>query len=555
MSETHDISEVETRNMPAMPSDPETTPFPVGFEPLVDDETDDFGFSQTPLTPRPPRKRRRWLIALIIVLVVMLVGGGIITYASVRSTPTVTYNQATVTVGNLVATVSGTGPVQAGATYNLNFTASATIKTIDVHVGQVVKKGDVLATIDPTALQDAVTTAQNNVDSAQTNLNSAQTNLATVEEQQSTSLEIAAINEQNALKACTTSSGSSSNQNPNATPTPTPTPDPTTVANCQKLARAQYAQSVNQANSAINNAKNQVTSAQQQLTTAQNALATAKTNLNGSKLIAPADGTISAINGQVGSTAGSGSSGSGGNGSSSSALMVLIDDSSMTITASINEANIASVAEDQAATFTVTAYPSQTFRATVTGVDIQGSTSSSVVTYPVYLSVDMDSVGTAHLYPGMTATVDITTQERIGVLLVPAAALTFSTTAIQNGELSRSSISALNRGNTPTSTGTPTDGGTSGNGDTTTGTRGIVVELKDGKLVPVLITTGLTNGTYTEVLSGLKEGDSIVISQTGGTTTSSSSSGTRNNNGGGNFTNPGGGGNGGGRGGFGGPGN
>ncbi|MGH7868113.1 MAG: efflux RND transporter periplasmic adaptor subunit, partial [Candidatus Dormibacteraceae bacterium] len=226
-------------------------------------------------------------------------------------------------------------------------------------------------------------------------------------------------------------------------------------------------------------------------------------------LIAPANGVIDAVNGRVGENAGSnsgGNSGGSGGSSSASAFIVLVDASTLTVAAQINEADIANIAVNQPATFTVAAYPSQTFRATVTSIDTQGATSSNVVNYLVNLEVDMQSLNKANLYPGMTATISITTAERIGTLLVPSAALSFSTTAIQNGELSRSDLRSL------------ISNGASGT-STTQGSRGIVIELKDGKLVPVLVTTGLTNGQSTEILSGLNEGDQVVVSQTGGTTT------------------------------------
>jgi len=511
MSETQDISNEET--IPAMPS--VTSPFPMDLGALFDSDPDDLDLTPVPKSARPARKRRIWLPILIVGLLILLLGGGILTYMNLNAPPPVQYTQSTATIGNLAVTVSGTGPVEPNAVYNLNFTTSAAIQAIYVKVGDQVTQGEKLAQIDPTTLQDAVTQAQNSLNSAQTAVNTAETNLGNTEDQQGTSLSIAAINEQNALKACT--SGGSSSGSGGGTATPTPTPNPTTVANCEKLARDQYAQSQNQANSSIDSASNQVTSAEQQLTNAQAALQTAKDNLQNATLVAPHAGVIESINGLVGETAGSGGSSSGGSSGSSSAFIVLVDTSILDVAAQVNEANIASVAMNQPASFTVSAYPSKTFRASVSSIDTMGSTSSNVVTYLVNLAVDMQSVGTAHVYPGMTATVNITTEERISTLLVPSAALTFSTTALQNGELTRSALSAL----TSSSTGSTAAGGS----------RGIVVELKNGKLVPVLVTTGLTNGQFTEILSGLKEGDQIVTSQTGGqssttTTTSSTTRGT-----------------------------
>ncbi len=545
MSETQDISEAST--IPKMPSVPSETPeYPMDFGPLIDSDTDDFDFTPAPPTLRPKSRRRLWITLLVIALLVILLGGGSLVYARLKSPPPVTYTQSAATIGNLVVTVSGTGPVQAGATYDLNFSASAPIKTINVQVGQQVTKGQTLATLDPTTLQDAVNQAQNSVNAAQAAVDNAENSLTNTTNQENTALDLAKITEQTDLQNCQKygtpngpSGGGSGGGGSAATPTPTPTPSPSTIATCEQQVKDTYNQAVDQANSSITNAQNQVNSAQQQLTNAQTSLQTAEDNLANATLVAPSNGVIESINGEVGENppgggGGSSNSSSSSGSSGSSAFMVLVDMSTLNVAAQINEANIASVAVNQPATFTVPAYPSQTFQASVSSIDILGSTSSSVVTYLVNLAVDMQSIGSDHVYPGMTATVSITTAERISTLLVPSAALSFATTALANGELTRSQLSALG-GAASTTTGT------------TSGSRGIVVELQNGKLVPVLVTTGLSNGSETEILSGLKEGDEVVVSQTGGTTSTSTSSSTGSGRGG--F---GGGGFGGGGGGFGG---
>lgn len=519
MPEPQDISASETPTMPTLPV--QTPNMPLDFAPLFEDDPTDGEITPLPMPARSPRKRR--LIWISAILLVILLLGSFVTYRALARKPAITYTQVAATAGNLTVTVNGTGPVQPAAIYNLNFPASAPVTAIDVTVGQQVHQGDLLATLDPTTLQDAVNQARNNVNSAQTSVNNAVTNLNTTKTQQATALNIAALNEQKALAACTPTTGPGT-----PTPSPAPTPDP----NCVQLAKDQFTQAQNQASSAITQAQNQVTQAQQQLTSMQTALQTAQDDMNNAKLVAPANGVIEAINGRVGEVAGNGggsggSSGNNGNGGNSgsagsgnsSAFMVLVDASTLNVAAQINEADIAKVAVNQTATFTVAAYPSQTFRATVTSIDTLGQATSNVVNYAVDLAVDMNSINGAHVYPGMTATVNITTAERIGVVLVPSAALSFSTTAIQNGELSRSDLRNLIANGAP---------------GASNGSRGIVIELKNGKLVPVLVQTGLTNGQFTEILSGLNEGDQVVVGQSGGTTGAT------------------GGGNGGGRGGFGG---
>ena len=111
-----------------------------------------------------PKARRWWLVAVAAVLIAAVAGGYFVVRAQNAKKPT-TYQTATIAQGNLALTVSGTGPVQA-ALYNLNFTASGKIATIDVSVGQTVKAGQTLATLDTTQLQDALNQARLQVNTA-----------------------------------------------------------------------------------------------------------------------------------------------------------------------------------------------------------------------------------------------------------------------------------------------------------------------------------------------------------------------------------------------------
>ncbi|TMC43489.1 MAG: HlyD family efflux transporter periplasmic adaptor subunit [Chloroflexi bacterium] len=276
-------------------------------------------------------------------------------------------------------------------------------------------------------------------------------------------------------------------------------------------------------NDAVNNGASQTVldTDNNNVLTAQGQLKTAQDNLAATILTAPANATVASINGKVGQSAGA----SGGSTSSSTTpFIVLIDTSASDINALVNEADIGNVHVGQPAQFTVAAYPSQTFRASVTSVDLIGQTSGNVVVYPVHLRVDQHSLNGTYLYPGMTATTTITTAERIGALLVSNAALSFPNTAVQAGAISRSTLfSAFS--------GSSTARGTQSNSN-----QRIVLELKNGKLVPVVVTTGLTNGTNTEVLSGLQPGDQVVVRATGGSFSNLSGNQTSP---GGNFTRPG----------------
>ena len=470
------------------------------LQPLLEDEQEPVGV--VPVKPQLPHRRRRGrIIALVVVLLVILIASGIIFYMRRANQPVVQFTQAAVTTGDITVQVSATGPVTPNAEYDMNFLTTGQVNAIDVQVGQQVKKGQVLAklTVDMTALESAVSQAQLGLVAAQNSAGSAQVNLGNVEAANVIALKIAKIQEQNTLAAC---------ENAEITPTPsaTPAPAPTVSPNCEQLAQDQYAQAQQQENASATSAQNQVVSAQNSLNNAIATLQNAQTNLTNASqnatLTAPVAATVAAINGSIGESVGASSSST-----SATAFMVLLDMSKIGISAQVNEADIGALQVGQPAQFTVTAYPTQTFRASVTAVETIGQATSNVVYYTVKLIIDKQSLNGTHLYSGMTATVNITTAERIGVLLVPAAALSFPGTALQSGELSRSALSSLASSTTSTATGT----------------RGVVVVLRNGKLVPVAIITGLSNGQFTEVISGLREGDQVVVGQTGGTTTTPSS--------------------------------
>lgn len=475
------------------------------IHPLFDEETDELEAPSSTISIPPRRKKRRrgWLILVVVLLLIGATVGGVFYWRASRVQP-VTYTQQAVTSGNLTVSISATGPISPNAQYAMNFAVAGQVSEIDVQVGQQVKQGQTLAkvTVDRTALQAsidqdqlAVTAANNALNASYTNLTTAQTNATNTKNQNAAALQVAYDQEQSDINTCQT--------------------EKSPPANCVQTAQDKYAQTAAQLTTSTTTAQNQVTNAQQAITTAQDNLTKAQSALqdainsltdanNNAVMTAPANATVAAITGVVGQNV------TTGGGSSSNAFLTLIDTSKLSILSQVNEADIGNVQVGQTARFTLAAFPSQTFRATVTAIDAIGQTTSNVVSYTVHLAVDSNSLGSVHVYPGMTASVSITTAQRIGTLLIPSSALSFTTTALRAGEISRTDLAAVasNRA--------------SSSGDTR-----VVLVLKNGKLTPVLITVGLSSGQFTEVLSGLKEGDMVVTSQAGGNiSTGSTSTGT-----------------------------
>jgi multidrug efflux pump subunit AcrA (membrane-fusion protein) len=318
--------------------------------------------------------------------------------------------------------------------------------------------------------------------------------------------------------------------------------------------------------------------AENQYAAALQSLQTAENNLANDTLKAPHAGTITAINGVVGGPPGTSNTTSSTSSSSSSSsggtFIQIADLTSLQVLATVNEADIGSLAVNQPVTFTVSAYSTRVFRGVVSYISPIGQSSSSVVTYPVTIDVSSTptttgaagsgstssgAAGSDILLPGMTASVTIITAQRSGVLLLPASALAFARTAAAStgGILSRTqAVTALTQARQMLNTlisSNPT-----AEQDKPSAT--LVVEQTNGKWVAKPVILGLSNGTDYEVLAGLRSGEQVAIGEIGGNVTPAAATGAGSGRGGGfggggfggGFGGGGGGGGGGGRGGGGG---
>jgi len=174
----------------------------------------------------------------------------------------------------------------------------------------------------------------------------------------------------------------------------------------------------------------------------------------------------------------------------------------------VDEADVGRVKEGQAATFTVDAYPGRAFQARIAQVRYGSKTVSGVVTYETVLSLDNADLS---LRPGMTATAVITVQKVENRVLVPNAALRFapSTGQTQAPASSGGLLRKILPGPPPA---TPK---ASANGDAK---QQRVWVLRDGQLVAIPVTVGVTDGIRTEIASGAVEpGMALVVDTNGGT--------------------------------------
>ena len=275
-------------------------------------------------------------------------------------------------------------------------------------------------------------------------------------------------------------------------------------------AQSQLNVAVSSANLSNTSAQSQVNSAQSLLIAALAQLETAEHNLANATLTAPHDGVITVINGTVGGTPGFPV-----NGTTSpvispvgSPFIQIIDTSVLQVQANVGESDAASVRIGEPAQFTVSAYGQRKFGGTVSAISPNAVTVSNVVTFPVTVDVDMNSLRGATLLPGMIANVTIYVVQRSNVLLIPVNAVNFARTAASIRLISpQQAASALDRAslmlqqlqieNPAISMDNPVPA--------------FVLEPSNGQFVVKPVVLGLTDGTNYEVLEGLLPGETIVV--------------------------------------------
>jgi HlyD family secretion protein len=178
-------------------------------------------------------------------------------------------------------------------------------------------------------------------------------------------------------------------------------------------------------------------------------------------------------------------------------IKIAQDLSKMQIDSSFAEADIGNIKVGQKAKFSVDAFPNRNFEGVVKQLRLNPTVTSNVVTYNVVVSVDNpDKI----LLPGMTAYVNIMVARHDNVLLAPNAALRFKPRLDENQTDSSTNKRGQGQGRKKAS-----------GGDTT---RGKVYVLKDGKITPIRVNVGISDGKFTEISSNeLKVNDQVVIGE------------------------------------------
>lgn len=415
-------------------------------------------------------KRKYW----IILAVVLVVGGGAYLLFGGSSRKEITYRTEAVSRGAVSVQVRATGQINPVQTVQVGSQVSGILSKIFVDFNSRVRRGDIIAIIDSTFLYASVKESQANLERNQAQLNEARRGYDRTKGLFEKSL-------------------------------------------------------VSQAD--LDAAQTGYETAVAQLKQAQASLDRAFVNLKYSVIRAPIDGVVISRDVDVGQTVAASLQ-------APKLFSIANDLTQMRVEASVDEADIGQIREGQSATFTVDAYPEQQFRGTVTQVRLAPVTVQNVVTYTVIIDVPNPDL---KLRPGMTATISILVSRKDDVVRVPVLALRFQPSddaAIETEEGSADSGSkdgehgkrADRQGaeQEKSSAGNERAGNDRGrNRDVPAGAKNDQAPRKQtskvwilqagNKLRSVPVTLGLNDNRYAELLQGnLKEGDLIVIGQTGG---------------------------------------
>lgn len=328
--------------------------------------------------------------------------------------------------GDIVMTVTSTGTVNPVTTVLVGTQVSGTIKEIFVDFNSPVKKGQLIARIDPALFEAQVSQARANVMSARANLEKAEATLVDSKRTMERNKELFLKN---------------------------------------LIARSDF----DTAETNYETAKASVSAARAQVTQTEAALQVAETNLHYTKIVSPVDGIVVSRSVDVGQTVAASFQ-------TPTLFSIAQDLTKMQIDANVDESDIGNIAVGQDVEFIVDAYPDITFKGRVWQVRNAPITVQNVVTYDAVIEVDNPAL---KLKPGMTANVSIIVAVKKDVLRIPNAAL-----RVKPSE---------KVAQTPEKKGP-----------------GVWISEK-GQLKRVSVSLGISDGSYTEVVSGeLAEGHEVV---------------------------------------------
>lgn len=336
----------------------------------------------------------------------------------------ITFDTAAVAPANIMNSITATGTIEPVTSVTVGTQVSGIVSKLFVDYNSVVKKGQVIAELDKTNLMSQ--------------LNTAKTQLATAQSQ---------LNYQ--------------------------------TANYKRY-KTLFEKGLVAADD-FDNAKLSYTQAKEQVVSAKEEVQRAQTNLGYATITSPIDGVVLSKSVEEGQTVAASFS-------TPELFTIAQDLTNMQVVADVDEADIGDVKEGERVTFTVDAYPDDTFEGEVKQVRQEATTTNNVVTYEVVISAPNADL---KLKPGLTANVTIYTAERKGVLSVPSKALRFIPQKETVGKMKIVDVAnAKNK----------------------------VWTIEGNSIVAHKVNIGMTDGTNTQIVGGIAEGTKVVtgLNVTGG---------------------------------------
>lgn len=336
----------------------------------------------------------------------------------------ITFDTAAVAPANIMNSITATGTIEPVTSVTVGTQVSGIVSKLFVDYNSVVKKGQVIAELDKTNLMSQLNTAKTQLATAQSQLN----------------YQTANYNRYKTLfeKGLVTADD-------------------------------------------FDNAKLSYTQAKEQVVSAKEEVQRAQTNLGYATITSPIDGVVLSKSVEEGQTVVASFS-------TPELFTIAQDLTNMQVVADVDEADIGDVKEGERVSFTVDAYPDDTFEGEVKQVRQEATTTNNVVTYEVVISAPNADL---KLKPGLTANVTIYTAERKGVLSVPSKALRFTPQKETVGKMKIVDVAnAKNK----------------------------VWTIEGNSIVAHKVNIGMTDGTNTQIVGGIAEGTKVVtgLNVTGG---------------------------------------
>ena len=353
----------------------------------------------------------------LIVAGVIIIALAVYALSGSKKKEEISFETVAVAPANIMNSITATGTIEPVTSVTVGTQVSGIVSKLYVDYNSVVKKGQVIAELDKTNLMSQLNTAKTQLATAQSQLNYQTTNF-------------------NRYK---------------------------TLYQKGLVAADEY-----------DNAKLSYTQAKEQVASAKEEVQRAQTNLGYATITSPIDGVVLSKSVEEGQTVAASFS-------TPELFKIAQDLTNMQVVADVDEADIGDVKEGERVSFTVDAYPDDTFEGTVKQVRQEATTTNNVVTYEVVISAPNADL---KLKPGLTANVTIYTAERKGVLSVQSKALRFTP---QKETVGKMKIV-----------------------DHTGNAKNKVWTIEGNNIVAHKVNIGMTDGTNTQILNGISAGVKVI---------------------------------------------